>query len=144
MRECFWLVSFLGFPLAYAHVSSGLFGVPSIRIIAIFLKLESKREISSPSPNLISCATMQRQPKGPLRSVRKTFPIFIFRGFVVWVCVFFLLVQPQCWQLELYVLYDFYLWPTLLREWSALYLLSSSSALRSVVEGNLAVVKFKK
>lgn len=32
---------------------------------------------------------------------------------------------------------------TLLCDQSALYLLSSSSALRSVVEGNLAVVKLK-
>lgn len=81
-RECFWLLLLPIFPLVSAHVSSCWFGVLSITVIAVFLKLESKWEISRPCPNLISCATMQRQPKRPLRSVRKTFPILLFRGFL--------------------------------------------------------------
>lgn len=72
------------FPPVLAHVSCW-FGVLSIRFV-IFLKLKSKWEITSPSPDLISCATMQRQPKGPLRSVKQTFFIPLFRGVFLLTC----------------------------------------------------------
>lgn len=113
------------------HVSCWV-GVVSIRLV-IFLKLKSKWEISSPSPDLISCATMQRQLKGALRSVKQTFFIPLFRG----VFTYFTCLKVGSWNCTYFILiFDF-----TFHEWSTLHFLSLSCALRYVAEGKLPVAK---